>query len=188
VNSQRHTGSPQPIVTRSGDEGRVPADPQDGGEWNLPQRTGPRPRTGPIVPHEQLDQNGPLAVQERLWARMESLDGVRTGASGISAPSSRALHLEPALAKGPASAFIVGTEFAHLHGAHDGSLHATLPEQLVGLATDRGWAELHPAAREGLRSPTLVMLYSARDLQELATVWLLVQASYAFARGTPVSG
>lgn len=69
---------------------------------------------------------------------MATLDGTRTGRSGISAPSSRALNLDPALAEGPDEAFLVGTEFAHLHGAHDGSLHATLPPEVVALAADHG--------------------------------------------------
>lgn len=149
----------------------------------LPTRRGPRPRTGPIVPHEQLDQNGPPDLGERLWTRMAALQGVRTGRSGISAPSSRAVHLDPALAGGPAEAFMVGTEFAHLHGAHDGSLHATLPPEILASAVDHGWAELHPIARDGLRAPTLVMLYSPRDEAELETIWHLTEISHEYARG-----
>lgn len=150
--------------------------------WDLPQRAGPPPRTGSVA-HGQLDQNGPVRLQEALWERMRRLDGVRTGHSGISSAESRALHLEQALSRGPDEAFIVSSEFAHLHGAHDGSLHVTLPEGLAKVAIDRGWAELHPVARAGARPPTLVMLYSPRDTDELETVWRLVQASYAFARG-----
>jgi hypothetical protein len=114
---------------------------------------------------------------------MTELDGVRPGESGISAPTTRALHLDAALALGPPPAFIVGTEFAHLHGGGDGSLHATLPEALAGIAIGQGWGELHPVARAGRRPPTLVMLYSPRNASELESVWRLVQASYAFARG-----
>lgn len=32
----------------------------------LPVRRGTRPHTGPVVPHEQLDQNGPPEVGEEL--------------------------------------------------------------------------------------------------------------------------
>ena len=150
----------------------------------LPARRGPRPRTGPVVPHEQLDQNGPQELGEELWSQMTALEGVRPGRSGISAPATRAVHLDPGLAAGPAEAFVVGTEFAHLHGAHDGSLHAALPREAVVLAVDRGWGELHPIARTGARPPTLMMLYSPRDMAELTAVWKLVQVSYRFARGT----
>lgn len=149
----------------------------------LPRRQGPPPRTGPVVPHEQLDQNGSAELGAVLWRQMSSLEGVRTGRSGISAPSTRALHLRRELALGSPDAFLVGTEFAHLHGAHDGSLHATLPVAAVGIAMERGWGELHPIARMGIRPPTLVMLYSPRDASELAVIWQFVHASYRFARG-----
>jgi hypothetical protein len=155
--------------------------------WDLPQRAGPPPRTGPVA-HGQLDQNGPVRVQEALWERMRRLDGVRTGHSGISAPESRALHLEQTPPRGPHEAFIIGSEFAHLHGPHDGSLHVTLPEGLAEVAINCGWAELHPVARAGARPPTLVMLYSPRDAEELETVWRLVRASFAFARGERCGG
>ena len=147
----------------------------------LPKRTGPAPQTGPMVPHEQLSQNAPSAIQEALWDRMRSLEGVRTGPSGISNPASRALHLEPRLAQGPPEAFLVGTEFAHLHGAADGSLHAMLPHPVEREAFEQGWAELHPAARAGIKPDTLVMIYGPRDEEELEVVWRLVEAGYGFA-------
>lgn len=150
----------------------------------LPRRLGPRPRTGPIVPHEQLDQNGLPTIGEKLWQRRIGFPGVVAGPSGISAPATRAVHLEPKLARGPSSAFVVGTEFAHIHGAHDGSLHAALPPEAVApLLVDLGWGELHPIARTGARPPTLVMLYGPRDEEELEAIWKLVELSYQYARG-----
>jgi hypothetical protein len=114
---------------------------------------------------------------------MASLPGLYTGLSAISAPTSRALHLPGDLALGPDEAFIVHTEFAHLHAPADGSLHATLPRAVVARAVELGWAELHPAAAAGIRPPTLVMLYSPRDSHELDAVLTLVKISYDFARG-----
>jgi Luciferase len=152
-------------------------------KFHLPARSGPRPKTGPTVPHEQLSQNAPIELQDELWRRMSTLEGVRVGRSGISRPETRALHLDPALALGPKDAFVVGTEFAHLHRSADGSLHALLPRDLGRGAIQRGWAELHPAAAAGFQPDTLVMLYGPRDEAELETVWELVKASYAFARG-----
>ena len=149
----------------------------------LPIRTGERPTTGPEIPHQQLDQTAPAELQEELWRRMAALAGVRTGRSGVSLPQTRALHLDPALALGPPDAFMVGHEFAHLHGASDGSLHAMLPPDVVTQAIERGWAEPHPLARRGMAPATLVMIYGPHEEAELETVWQLVQASYAFARG-----
>jgi hypothetical protein len=122
-------------------------------------------------------------LQEELWHRMTSLEGVQPGRSYVSLPDSRALHLDSRLATGPRDAFFAGTEFAHLHGASDGSLHLMLPLSIASDAIDKGWAELHPVARRGAGPPTLVMLYGPRDEAELEVVWRLVQTSYAFARG-----
>ncbi|AZQ32844.1 phospholipase [Streptomyces cyaneochromogenes] len=149
----------------------------------LPTRPGERPATGPEVPHQQLDQTSPAELQEELWRRMGTLEGVRTGPSGISLPETRALHLHPALARGPKEAFLIGQEFVHLHGAFDGSLHAALPADIAAQAIESGWAEHHPLVRSGKVPETLVMIYGPRDAAELETLWQLVGVSYAFARG-----
>lgn len=148
----------------------------------LPARPGARPTTTPATPHIQIDQPAPPEIQAELWRRMSNLPAVTAGRSGISAPSSRALHLDPALARDDREAYLRGTEFAHLHGDGTGSLHLTLSRQRAAEAIEKGWADLHPAVRLGLMPPALVMLYGARDGQDLETVWRLVQESYAFAR------
>lgn len=146
----------------------------------LPARQGPAPRTGPAIPHQQLSQTAPVELQERLWQRMLTLDGVTAGPSGISFPETRALHLDADRATGPGAAYLIGTEFAHLHGPADGSLHLTLPEPVVAEVTRQGWGELHPIARDGLRPPTLMMLFGPRDEAELETIWSLVQRSHTY--------
>jgi phospholipase/carboxylesterase len=149
----------------------------------LPIRPGKRPATGPAIPHQQLDQIAPVNLQEELWRRMGALEGVRTGASDISLPETRALHLHPALARGPKEAFPIDQEFAHLHGAFDGSIHAALPTDIATQAIESGWAEHHPLVRSGRAPETFVMIYGPRDAGELETIWQLVEVSYAFARG-----
>jgi hypothetical protein len=151
----------------------------------LPRRSGRLPATGPAMPHQQLDQTAPVPLQEELWRRMTGLEGVRAGSSSVSLPQTRALHLDTQLAHGPADAYMVGTEFAHLHGAEDGSLHVMLPALVATDAIDKGWAEPHPLARRHIAPASLVMLYGPRDEVELNTVWRLIEASYAFARGAP---
>lgn len=152
----------------------------------ITQRLGARPTTSPEIPHEQLDQTSPLTLQAELWRRMIALPDITIGPSAKSVPTTRALHLDPAVALGPREAFIEGTEFAHLHGNHDGSLHAALPLEIAENAVAQGWAEVHTLVHKGRRPPNLVMLYGPRDADELETIWHLVETSYAFAR-TPVS-
>lgn len=149
----------------------------------LPARSGERPQARPATPHQQLSQNAPPELQEVLWQRMTTLEHVSAGPSGISLPDTRALHLDAPAADGPDEAFLVGHEFAHLHGAADGSLHATLPLPVAAAAIEKGWAEAHPVVAMGLAPHTLVMLYGPRDEAELEIVWQLVRVSYGFARG-----
>jgi hypothetical protein len=149
----------------------------------LPHRQGARPRTTPTNPHTQLDQQPADAEQrERLAASLFALPGVVERPSLISAPGARALWLAEGAA-GPAEAFLVGAEFAHLHPGADQSLHAMLPPTLVTEAIEAGWAEMHPVARRGLIPPTAVMLYAPRDEAEREVVEQLARSSYAFARG-----
>jgi phospholipase/carboxylesterase len=136
-----------------------------------------------VMPNQQLEQIAPLALQEELWRRMTGLEGVRGDSSGVSLPETRDLHLDRQIAHGPSDAYMVGTEFAHLHGARDGSLHVMLPPQVVAEAIAKGWAEPHPLASRGIAPPTLVMVYGPRDEAELETVWHLIEMSYTFARG-----
>lgn len=149
----------------------------------LPERRGPRPETTPTNPHMQLDQLPPARVIASLAERLFSLPGVREQPSAISVPGARALWLEPASARGPREAFLVGREFAHLHPPPEGSLHAALPPSTASEAIVRGWAEIHPVARMGLIPENVVMLYAPRDEAEMMVVLELVRSSLEFARG-----
>ncbi len=150
----------------------------------LPARSGPRPETQVESGQSQLDQNGLAALADRLVEAMVGLDGVRLGSSGIGGPSARAGHLLPAVANGPAEAFIVGTEFGHVHNDGSGSLHMVLPTARAGEAVDAGWAEWHPTVAAHERPPNLVLVYGARNDDDFDVIWGLLQDSYSFAYGT----
>lgn len=107
----------------------------------LPTRKGARPQTGPAVPHQQLSQTAPVELQDVLWERMKTLEHIVIGRSHVSAPDSKALHMIPAYAKGSEQAFFAGTEFAHLHGPSDGSLHLTLSPEDTAEVLAKGWGE-----------------------------------------------
>lgn len=99
-------------------------------------------------------------------------------------PGARALWLADR-GDAPADAFMVGTEFAHLHPGDDQSLHVMLPPDLVAEAIDAGWAEQHPVARRGGIPGNAVMLYAPRDDHERMVVARLVTAAYQYATGEP---
>ena len=131
-----------------------------------------------------MDQNAPVALQDELVRRVLALEGVMLGESWISVPGARAFHIESRLAAAEPEAFFgPTTEFAHVHPAFDGSLHAKLPHALALAAIEAGWAEPHPMAARRGPPITNVMLYGPRDGGELETVFELVRCSYRFARG-----
>jgi Family of unknown function (DUF5519) len=161
---------------------KTPTPARDSFHLRVPRRAGPRPATTKTTPHWQMDQTSPPAVQEQLWQRMAGLAGVRTGPSLFSLPQSRALHLDGA--SGPAAAFAPdGTEFAHLHGRRDGSLHLFLPEHDASQVIEQGWGEYHPVVTMGMYPPTLIMVYGPRDAAELDFVSGIVETSYRYAHG-----
>lgn len=153
--------------------------------FSLPRREGAKPRTTATNPHTQLDQQPAAADAERLRAVLASLlfalPDVQERPSAISVPGARALWLADAAARGPREAFLIGTEFAHLHPAPDWSLHAALPPSLAQEAIDTGWAEVHPVARLRLIPPNVVMIYAPRDHHEVEIVAELVRRARAFA-------
>lgn len=151
----------------------------------LPIRDGERPRTTSPTrdnpfPHQQIDQRAPEHLQEALFQRASRLPDVRVGRSLVSLPESRAFHLEPGAAGGPAAAFQRGTEFAHIHTDNDNSLHLTLPPDLYTEVLEKGWGEPHPVSGT-------MMLFGPRDDDELEVAWQILQASWSWARGGQTS-
>jgi phospholipase/carboxylesterase len=149
----------------------------------LPERRGPRPAISHHIPQQQVSDNAPAELQERLFASVTQLSGVTAGPSAISVPGARGFVLEPPL-RGPDDAFLVpaAREFAHLHPGYDGSLHLALPPELAADAIRKSWAVPHPWA--GVRlSPGFVMVYGPRDEDELAVVTGIVEAGHAWASG-----
>jgi luciferase-like monooxygenase len=155
---------------------------------SLPDREGVRPRTTPTNPHSQLDQHPSPEVLSELTTALFALPHVREAPSAISVPGARGLWLDPSKARGPREAFLVGTEFAHVHPSPDGSLHAALPPSVAAKAVAHGWAEVHPMARRGVLPHNVVMVYAPRDQAEIGVVLQLIGAALAFALGTHEKG
>jgi phospholipase/carboxylesterase len=171
----------------------VPAGPRSDVEWptlpngTLPVRRGPRPDVSWTIPQQQLTQNAPAELQERLFDEIGQLAGVAVGPSRISVPGARGFSL--AEGSTDAQAFLVPQvgEFAHLHPAHDGSLHLVLPPALAADVTAKGWGRPHMWAGTRL-SPGFTLVHGPRDDEELATVHSIVAASHAYASGAAHSG
>jgi len=131
----------------------------------------------------QIDVALEPAVDRELRRRVYALPGVLDRTSVISIPGARALWLADDVDLKKPEAILRGREFAHIHP--DGSLHATLPEDLAREAIEAGWGEPHPIARQ-LGMPGLVMLYTPLTMEELDVVVRLVVDSYNFVTGRSV--
>ena len=158
----------------------------------VPDRAGQRPRTDLRAPHTQLDQLASAgerhALSRRILDLLADLDGTFHGGSNRAPPGSVGLHLRGDCASANGRAFLLGTEFAHIHVEDDGSLHAILPEPLRTAAMEAGWAEPHPFAGQPTVSPDTVMIYAPRDDAECGVVADLVRASWRNAHADPHDG
>jgi hypothetical protein len=155
---------------------------------HLPDRSGSRPNTTTQNPHRQVNQNGPVDLQDQLISGVLQYEGVRLGESVISGEGARAFILDRRLAVGPLDAYFMGsTEFAHLHQPHDGSLHAKLPVGLAKTVIEKKWGEPHPMNLRMGGPVTNIMIYSQRDTADAEIVNLLLRHSYLYARGEVIS-
>ncbi|MGB8993808.1 MAG: phospholipase [Pseudonocardiaceae bacterium] len=168
----------------------------------LPLRAGDSPEVSVTTPQQQESQNAPLELQEALFSRISTLDGVVTGPSAVSVPGARAFLLPPSRlpssrltpghgseAEQPSEAFIVSElgEFAHLHPGYDGSMHLVLPIPLAHDVVIKGWGVAHPLA--GIRlTPGMVMIFGPRNPAELNIVTAIARASHSHAARSTTRG
>jgi hypothetical protein len=149
----------------------------------LPLRRGSVPRTTQQNPQQQLEQIPDRANYAAFRQMVEAWPGV------IKAPSVRAphgtigLYLDPREAKGPREAFLLDTEFAHLHPLPDGSLHMVLPPDVHAAAIAAGWGLPHPMAGMPTVSLQTILIFAPRDAVERDVVAGLIRAAERFARG-----
>jgi len=148
-----------------------------------PRRPGPPPRTTKTNPQQQLDQFPDLASHKAMH------DIVAAWPNVIKRPSLRASHgtlgmfLSDEEARGRAEAFLLGTEFAHLHAPPDGALHMVLPPEIHRRVIETGWGIPHPMAGLPTVSPQTVMIFAPRDAAERAVVTRLIHVAELYARG-----
>jgi hypothetical protein len=151
----------------------------DAAATTLPARTGPRPTVTRTNPQTQLDQQPRIPLSPALIVHAAGLPGVRLGDSRRAPAGTTGFHLDEG--RGPARAFMLDREFAHVHPGPDHSLHLTLPPEIRDAAIAAGWAKPHPMAGQPTVSADLVMVYAPRDADELAVAVELVSAAWRYA-------
>lgn len=151
-------------------------------EPTLPRRPGHRPKATTTNPHMQLEQNAPVALQDRLRDHALALPGVTPGTSQVSVPGTIAFFLESPTGT-PAIPDVLGGEWGHIHPHSDGSLHLNVPTALAERLIAAGWAEYHCLVAPGFIPPMVVMLYGPRDEEELAFCTEVVEEAYLAAGG-----
>jgi hypothetical protein len=164
----------------------IPADRISDALNAAPLREGSPPTTPDGIPHQQHDQNAPLAMQQRLMAAIFTLPGILVVPTPFSLPGSQGWRLVGDFARGPEDAFLSNEslEFGHLHRPSDGSMHMLLPMAFSTMALEKGWGIIHPLSDQiSGEISTYVMIYGPRNEEELRTIWIIAQVSYYFARG-----
>ncbi|WP_353952610.1 phospholipase [Knoellia sp. S7-12] len=168
--------------------GATPTGPRPRATWptlpagELPGRAGPRPEVSWTIPQQQESQNAPADLQERLYDEVRYRSGVDVGPSRISVPGARGFTLREGSEDDHAYLVPHVQEFAHLHPAHDGSLHVILPPDLAADVSTKGWGRPHMWAGTRL-SPGFTMVHGPRDDHELSIVLGIVAAGHAYASG-----
>lgn len=153
------------------------------GKVSLPKRSGPAPQTDRDLPHHQLDQIPNDDIYQSFREVLTAWPNVLKGPSLRAPAGTLGLFLPIEAANGPEEAFMLGTEFAHLHPLPDGSLHLVLPPEFYCQAIEAGWAEPHPLAGKPTISSQIVLIYAPRTQEECDIIVRLVHAAELYARG-----
>jgi hypothetical protein len=151
-------------------------------DFAMPEREGPRPKTGDHVPHLQLSDTSPPEFVDELmvWA-INRLPDVREEPTRISVSTTRALWLDESVSVAHDDAFMPpagGREFAHVHA--DGSMHLCVSDEAVSELVEKCWGEPHPMKNEGVNE---VLCYAPRTRQEIEVVKRALIESYRYATG-----
>ncbi|MGQ0596778.1 luciferase domain-containing protein [Aquabacterium sp.] len=75
---------------------------------------------------------------------------------------------------------MIGREFAHVHPAHDGSMHLMLALDVARELVGKGWGEPHPIAETGYIPANAVMAYTP-DGAVIDTLLGILRISWDFA-------
>jgi hypothetical protein len=151
------------------------------GSDGLPTRRGRRPKTlrGPL--HIQCNGHGELKYLNQLVDEVLTWPYIESAETFVSRSNTIPIRLMEMAASSDPSAFIADREFARiLLGAP--TIYLVLPLLCAHRAIVRGWAEPHYLGSQGLMPAGTVVVYTPKDVEELAICAVLFSASYHFGR------
>ncbi|MGH1366477.1 MAG: hypothetical protein ACRBF0_23145 [Calditrichia bacterium] len=148
-------------------------------ELILDKRSGTPPQVPDMVPHQQLDQNSPPEVLEKLKSFLFSLDHVEEKQSRNSLPSAFGAYINADVNVNKQ----INREFTHIHiEPGPGSQHLALTEKEFQQVNEKGWGIKHPWSNklmdDGL---VLVMVYAPRDEEDLENIQKIITAAWHLA-------
>jgi hypothetical protein len=153
------------------------------GSHGLPARKGPRPKTirGPL--HIQCNGHGDLRYLNQLVDEVLTWPYIESVQPFVSRLNTIPIRLTELAASSDPSAFITDREFARiLLGAP--TIYLVLSLLCAHRAIVRGWAEPHYLGSQGLMPAGTVVVYTPRDLEELAVCSVLFSESYRLGQKT----
>ncbi|MBV8215160.1 MAG: hypothetical protein JOZ08_18285 [Verrucomicrobia bacterium] len=148
--------------------------------YDLPRRTGLRPRTlrGPL--HIQCDEHGDPHHLDQLTNTVLSWPYVEKNLPNGRSSNTIPLRLEETAAGYNFAAFTSPREFGRvLTGAP--TIYMALPLVCAHWAIVRGWAEPHFLSSHGLMPPGALVVYTPRDEHESSVCYSLFVAAYTAA-------
>lgn len=149
----------------------------------LCDREGYRPMTGSYVPHQQLTQQSPPEIIEKMVNWMNTaFAGAESAKSLVSDSTTKALRLKAGVPVGECARVLMPVpgfpEFGHVH--EDGSMHLALSLEDRWEIMAKDWGEPHPGARWGINA---IMVYAPRNDEELEVAKTVFTSSYRYAIG-----
>jgi hypothetical protein len=147
----------------------------------LPARRGRRPKTvrGPL--HIQCNQHGDLKYLNQLVDEVLTWPYIESAEPFISRSNTIPIRLMEMAASNNPSAFITDREFARVFLGVP-TIYLVLPLLCAHRAIVRGWAEPHYLGSQGLMPAGTVVVYTPKDVEELAICSVLFSGSYHLGR------
>jgi hypothetical protein len=151
------------------------------GSHELPARRGRRPKTvrGPL--HIQCNQHGDLTYLNQLVDKVLTWPYIESAEPFISRSNTIPIRLMEMAASNDPSAFITDREFARVFLGVP-TIYLVLPLLCAHRAIVRGWAEPHYLGSQGLMPAGTVVVYTPKDVEELAICTVLFSESYDVGR------